>query len=142
MRDDGDVRVLERREGLIAAGEFTAHSGERLRQFSIARRPPVGLFQFHLDGEETGHLLRTAIGHGFSVVLANKKPLAGSWESYAALHAAATAGGQRPRVGRLLDGWLLREEVAELDRRGFAGFSRSDVSQRARGLRVEPKWSA
>ncbi len=38
-----------------------------------------------VTSEETGDLLRTAIGHGFNVVLANKKPLAGSWESYAQL---------------------------------------------------------
>jgi bifunctional aspartokinase / homoserine dehydrogenase 1 len=38
-----------------------------------------------VTSEETGDLLRTAIGHGFNVVLANKKPLAGSWESYAGL---------------------------------------------------------
>ena len=30
-----------------------------------------------VTSEETGDLLRTAIGHGFNVVLANKKPLAG-----------------------------------------------------------------
>ena len=35
-----------------------------------------------VTSEETGDLLRTAIGHGFNVVLANKKPLAGSWDSY------------------------------------------------------------
>ena len=36
-----------------------------------------------VTSEETGDLLRAALGHGFDVVLANKKPLAGSWESYA-----------------------------------------------------------
>jgi aspartokinase/homoserine dehydrogenase 1 len=46
-----------------------------------------------VTSQETGDLLRTALGHGFDVVLANKKPVAGSWESYAALmQAAATAG--------------------------------------------------
>jgi aspartokinase/homoserine dehydrogenase 1 len=38
-----------------------------------------------VTSEETGDVLRRALGHGFDVVLANKKPLAGSWESYAAL---------------------------------------------------------
>ena len=38
-----------------------------------------------VTSEETGDLLRTAIGHGFNVVLANKKPLAESWERYNAL---------------------------------------------------------
>ena len=36
-----------------------------------------------VTSEETGDLLRAALGQGFDVVLANKKPLAGSWESYA-----------------------------------------------------------
>ena len=38
-----------------------------------------------VTSEETGDLLRAALGNGFDVVLANKKPLAGSWESYASL---------------------------------------------------------
>ena len=38
-----------------------------------------------VTSEETGDLLRTAIGHGFNVVLANKKPVADSWERYNAL---------------------------------------------------------
>jgi aspartokinase/homoserine dehydrogenase 1 len=50
-----------------------------------------------VTSEETGALLRTAIGHGFSVVLANKKPLAGSWDSYAGLLATASNGGPRVR---------------------------------------------
>ena len=50
-----------------------------------------------VTSEETGDLLRTAIGRGFSVVLANKKPLAGSWESYAGLLAGARNGGPHVR---------------------------------------------
>ena len=50
-----------------------------------------------VTSEETGDLLRTAIGHGFSVVLANKKPLAGPWESYAGLLAATRNGGPHVR---------------------------------------------
>ena len=46
-----------------------------------------------VTSEETGDLLRAAIGHGFNVVLANKKPLAQSWERYAALLATASNGG-------------------------------------------------
>jgi aspartokinase/homoserine dehydrogenase 1 len=45
-----------------------------------------------VTSEETGGLLRAAVGQGFDVVLANKKPLAGSWESYAGLLSAARAG--------------------------------------------------
>jgi bifunctional aspartokinase / homoserine dehydrogenase 1 len=50
-----------------------------------------------VTSEETGDLLRAAIGHGFNVVLANKKPLAGSWNSYAALTALSPNGGPRVR---------------------------------------------
>jgi aspartokinase/homoserine dehydrogenase 1 len=47
-----------------------------------------------VTSEETGDLLRAALGHDFNVVLANKKPLAGSWESYAALFSASSNGRQ------------------------------------------------
>jgi aspartokinase/homoserine dehydrogenase 1 len=59
-----------------------------------------------VTSQETGDLLRAAVGHGFDVVMANKKPVAGSWESYAALmQAAALAGRQikhEPTVGARL----------------------------------------
>jgi aspartokinase/homoserine dehydrogenase 1 len=48
-----------------------------------------------VTSDETTPLLVTALGQGFDVVLANKKPVAGSRESYAALMAAATAAGRR-----------------------------------------------
>jgi bifunctional aspartokinase / homoserine dehydrogenase 1 len=48
-----------------------------------------------VTSEETGDLLRTAIGHGFNVVLANKKPLAAAWDRYAALLEASSNGGPR-----------------------------------------------
>jgi aspartokinase/homoserine dehydrogenase 1 len=48
-----------------------------------------------VTSEETGDLLRAALGNGFNVVLANKKPLAGSWDSYAALLSASSNGGRR-----------------------------------------------
>jgi aspartokinase/homoserine dehydrogenase 1 len=41
-----------------------------------------------VTSDETGDLLRTAMGNGFDVVLANKKPLADSWGSYARLLSA------------------------------------------------------
>ena len=50
-----------------------------------------------VTGDETGDLLRTALGHGFDLVLANKKPVAGSWESYASLMAASAAAGRTIR---------------------------------------------
>jgi aspartokinase/homoserine dehydrogenase 1 len=46
-----------------------------------------------VTSEETADLLRTAIGHGFNVVLANKKPLAGTWDSYERLLAGTRNGG-------------------------------------------------
>jgi bifunctional aspartokinase / homoserine dehydrogenase 1 len=48
-----------------------------------------------VTSEETGDLLRTAIGHGFNVVLANKKPVADSWERYNALLRPSGNGGPR-----------------------------------------------
>jgi bifunctional aspartokinase / homoserine dehydrogenase 1 len=48
-----------------------------------------------VTSEETGDLLRAAIGHGFNVVLANKKPLANAWDRYAALLATSSNGGPK-----------------------------------------------
>jgi aspartokinase/homoserine dehydrogenase 1 len=48
-----------------------------------------------VTSEDTGDLLRAALGQGFEVVLANKKPLAGPWDSYEGLLAASTATGRR-----------------------------------------------
>ncbi len=50
-----------------------------------------------VTSEETGDLLRRALAHGFDVVLANKKPLAGSWESYTSLLSTAVNPGRRVR---------------------------------------------
>jgi aspartokinase/homoserine dehydrogenase 1 len=47
-----------------------------------------------VTSDETGDLLRAALGHGFDVAMANKKPVAGSWASYAALMDAAAAAGR------------------------------------------------
>jgi len=48
-----------------------------------------------VTAEETGDLLRSALGHGFDLVLANKKPLAGSAESHARLLETARTKGRR-----------------------------------------------
>jgi aspartokinase/homoserine dehydrogenase 1 len=48
-----------------------------------------------VTAEETGDLLRSALGHGFDLVLANKKPMAGSTESHARLLETAQAKGRR-----------------------------------------------
>lgn len=50
-----------------------------------------------VTSEETGDLLRSALGHGFDVVMANKKPLAGSWDSYATLLSPTLYPGRRVR---------------------------------------------
>ena len=50
-----------------------------------------------VTAEETADLLHLALGQGFDLVLANKKPLAGSGQSYQALLAAAAAAGRRIR---------------------------------------------
>ena len=54
-----------------------------------------------VTSEETGDLLRTAIGHGFNVVLANKKPLADAWDRYAALLETSSNGGPKVSTRRL-----------------------------------------
>lgn len=48
-----------------------------------------------VTSEETGDLLRAALGHGFHVVMANKKPVAGSYERYEALMLAAARAGRQ-----------------------------------------------
>jgi aspartokinase/homoserine dehydrogenase 1 len=50
-----------------------------------------------VTSEETGPFLRTAIDRGFDIVLANKKPLAGSRDDYDRLVTAPLAAGRRVR---------------------------------------------
>lgn len=50
-----------------------------------------------VTAEETTDLLRLALGQGFDLVLANKKPLAGAAQSYQRLLGAAAAAGRRIR---------------------------------------------
>ena len=50
-----------------------------------------------VTAEETGDLLLKAAGQGFDLVLANKKPLAGSFEEYSRLLAAVQRSGRRLR---------------------------------------------
>jgi aspartokinase/homoserine dehydrogenase 1 len=50
-----------------------------------------------VTAEETTDMLRSALAHGFDLVLANKKPLAGSADHYAGLLSAAAAAGRRIR---------------------------------------------
>jgi aspartokinase/homoserine dehydrogenase 1 len=50
-----------------------------------------------VTAEETGRVLLGALSHGFDLVLANKRPLAGSAASYARLLVAAASNGRRLR---------------------------------------------
>jgi aspartokinase/homoserine dehydrogenase 1 len=100
-----DPRGISRRRLTVLtrekdAGELLASLGGRPAQAADAlalmashavSRPVV----VDVTSEETGDLLRAALGNGFSVVLANKKPLAGSWESYAALVSAPAHGSRQ-----------------------------------------------
>ncbi len=50
-----------------------------------------------VTSDETDDLLRAAVGHGFNIVLANKKPLAGSWNSYDRLLGSIDEAGREMR---------------------------------------------
>lgn len=50
-----------------------------------------------VTSDETGSLLHSALVKGFDVVLANKKPLAGTFESYARMFGDASTAGRRVR---------------------------------------------
>ena len=50
-----------------------------------------------VTSDDTGSLLHTAVGQGFDVVMANKKPLSGSWESYSRLLESSVTTGRRIR---------------------------------------------
>jgi aspartokinase/homoserine dehydrogenase 1 len=50
-----------------------------------------------VTSDDTNDLLCDAVGHGFNVVLANKKPLAGSWSSYERLLEIVRAAGRQIR---------------------------------------------
>lgn len=50
-----------------------------------------------VTSDETSPILHAALERGFDVVLANKRPLAGSWESYTRLLEAAASAGRTVR---------------------------------------------
>lgn len=85
------------RGGLLASlrGGRRASADEALS--FIAAHAVLRPLLVDVTAEETGDLLRGALGHGFDLVLANKKPLAGSIQKYDALLRAAVAGGRRVR---------------------------------------------
>jgi aspartokinase/homoserine dehydrogenase 1 len=80
---------------LSALGGRTASASEALALMAdhAVSRPVV----VDVTSEETLGLLQTALTQGFDIVLANKKPLAGSFDSYAHLLDNAAARGRRVR---------------------------------------------
>jgi aspartokinase/homoserine dehydrogenase 1 len=94
-------RLLRLAEGkdagalLAELGGRPASASEALRWIaSHAVSRPVLV---DVTADETSDLLTAALGQGFDLVLANKKPLAGSPASYNRLLAAADAAGRRLR---------------------------------------------
>ncbi|MCC7010667.1 MAG: aspartate kinase [Acidobacteria bacterium] len=87
------AREKDRGALVSALGGVEARAPEALAHIaSHAVSHPVVV---DVTSEENGPLLTAAFGQGFDVVLANKKPVAGTWESYAALMTAAARGGRR-----------------------------------------------
>jgi aspartokinase/homoserine dehydrogenase 1 len=50
-----------------------------------------------VTSDDTGALLHAAVGQGFDVVMANKKPLSGSWDAYSRLLESSITTGRRIR---------------------------------------------
>jgi bifunctional aspartokinase / homoserine dehydrogenase 1 len=77
---------------LATLGGKAAAAGDALTVMAshAVSRPVV----VDVTSEETGDLLCAALGNGFNVVLANKKPLAGSWDAYSRLLAAGRQSGR------------------------------------------------
>ncbi len=80
---------------LASLGGHKASAAEALSVMSshAVSRPVI----VDVTSDETGGLLQTAIDRGFDVVLANKKPLAGSREAYDRLVTAPALAGRRVR---------------------------------------------
>ncbi len=77
---------------LTALGGRAASAADALTQMAehAVSRPVL----VDVTSDETDDLLRAAAGHGFDVVLANKKPLAGSYASYERLLATVEEAGR------------------------------------------------
>lgn len=77
----------------LGGKEATAHMALESMASHAFSRPVV----VDVTSDETGGLLHTAIEQGFDVVLANKKPLAGTWASYERLLDASRRTRRRIR---------------------------------------------
>jgi aspartokinase/homoserine dehydrogenase 1 len=91
-------RLAEGKDGgalLADLGGRRASAPEALRWIAghAVSRPVL----VDVTAEETGDLLLTALGQGFDLVLANKKPLAGPTAAYRRLLEAAAGAGRRVR---------------------------------------------
>jgi aspartokinase/homoserine dehydrogenase 1 len=84
-KDQG--RLLAKLGGVMASA---GHALRHVASHAVSRPVLVDV-----TAEETGDLLKAALGHGFDLVLANKKPLAGSYRDHAALLAAADRARRR-----------------------------------------------
>jgi aspartokinase/homoserine dehydrogenase 1 len=91
-----DLAREKDRGGLLASlgGRAAAAADALMFMASHAVSRPVVV---DVTSEETGDLLRAALAQGFDAVLANKKPLTGSWSDYADLLAASAVAGRRIR---------------------------------------------
>jgi aspartokinase/homoserine dehydrogenase 1 len=80
---------------LSALGGRAASAAEALTLMAshAVSRPVI----VDVTSDETEDLLRAAVGHGFNLVLANKKPLAGSWASYDRLLESVQQAGRLMR---------------------------------------------
>ena len=80
---------------LAALGGHKATATEALALMAshAVSRPVV----VDVTSDDTGALLHAAVGQGFDVVMANKKPLSGSWEGYSRLLESSITTGRRIR---------------------------------------------
>ncbi|MGD9903734.1 MAG: aspartate kinase [Vicinamibacterales bacterium] len=89
------AQAKDRGSMLAVSGGVAAGAAEALAFMSshAVSRPVL----VDVTSDETTPMLLAAIGRGFDVVLANKRPLAGSWESYTTLLDRAAAAGRTIR---------------------------------------------
>jgi aspartokinase/homoserine dehydrogenase 1 len=89
------MREKDAGQFLTALGGREASAAEALTLMAshAVSRPVV----VDVTSDDTNDLLCDAVGHGFNVVLANKKPLAGTWSSYERLLETVRSTGRQLR---------------------------------------------